>query len=118
MSQENRRSHPAKLTKLLIAALVFPVAGMQRWLFRKGRVFLPSRLALTTLVLILALFFLGDWFRSAHTSAQAGRSASLFALSDWFRSPQPLPQASSFTFSSPLELTGHPPSPIFFQADA
>ena len=100
------------------AAFVVPVARMQRWLARGGRVFLPSRMALTTLVLILALFFLGDLFRSAHTSAQAGRSVSLFALSDWFRPAQPLPQASSFTFSSPLELTGHPPSPVFFQADA
>src|SRR6201995_4771332 len=24
----------------------------------------------------------------------------------------------NFTFSAPLELTGHPPSPAFFQADA
>src|SRR5436309_2540915 len=120
MSQETRRSHfiSAKLLKLVIAAFVVPVAGMQRWLARGGRVFLPSRMALTTLVLILALFFLGDWFQSAHTSAQAGRSVSLFAFIDWFRSAQPLPQASSFTFSSPLELTGHPPSPVFFQADA
>src|SRR5438093_886430 len=120
MSQKTRRSHfiSAKLLRLVIAAFVFPIAKMQRWLSPEGRVLKASRLALTTLVLILALFFLGDLFRSAHTSAQAGRTFSLFALSDWFRPAQPLPQASSFTFSSPLELTGHPPSPVFFQADA
>ncbi len=30
----------------------------------------------------------------------------------------PIYAAGAFTFSPPLELTGHPPSPVFFQQDA
>lgn len=79
---------------------------------------MKSRLHVSALLIALIAAAIGGLFLTNAFARQKTRVAGRSGIKQTIPATTPIYVNGNFAFSAPLELTGHPASPAFFQADA